>query len=111
MKQFFKFMLASMLGVFLSMLLLGICFLIFLAALFSVAGKTETVSVRENSVLVASFDRNIPDRSPASPFSGFSLSELRGKITGLNDILNNIRKAGADKNIRGIYLDLSYIPA
>ncbi|QEC53707.1 protease-4 [Anseongella ginsenosidimutans] len=109
MKQFFKFMFASMLGVFFSFLLLLVFFFIFLAALFSAGAADETITLSGNTLLVASFNQNIPERTPQSPFPGLDLPGVRN-VTGLNDILANIRKAESDKNIKGIYLDLSYVP-
>lgn len=112
MKQFFKFMFASALGVFISFFLLLIVFVLFLAAMFAAGSSQETVNISENTLLVARFDQNIPDRTPESPFPGlgFPGMDIR-EVTGLNDILANIRKAETDSNIKGIYLDLSNIPA
>lgn len=112
MKQFFKFMFASMLGVFLSFLLLLVGLFLFLAAVFTATKADETVTLSRNTVLMASFDQPIPERTPQSPFPGLGLAGISIRdVTGLNDILANIRKAAADKNIQGIYLDLSHVPA
>ncbi|MFS8615849.1 MAG: signal peptide peptidase SppA [Solitalea sp.] len=112
MKQFFKFMFASMLGVFLSFLLLLVGLFLFLAAVFTATRADETVTLSRNTVLMASFDQPIPERTPQSPFPGLGLAGISIRdVTGLNDILSNIRKAAADKNIQGIYLNLSHVPA
>ena len=108
MKQFFKFMFASMLG-----FLIGGFILLFLAfgMIVSIASfSKETTVVKPNSVLHLKFEEPIPDRAPKNPFTspnftGFSTSP------GLNEILSNIEKAARDENIQGILLEPTFIPA
>ena len=108
MKDFFKFMLASMLGFFLTIVLLTFIFFIVVVSLVSLA-TTEEVSTPRNCILQIKLDRPISDRSPNNPF----LMDFRSftKRNGLTDILNDIRKAKNDNNIKGILLDVSVIPA
>jgi len=74
--------------------------------------KKEVVIVSKNTVLHLKFDQAIPDRSSNNPFDNFDFSSMKSNdAPGLNDILDNIRKAKADENIKGIYLDLSTVPA
>src|SRR5690606_21314231 len=112
MKQFFKFMFASMVGVFLSVFLLLVLFLLFLGALFSAGSRDRSVTLSGNTLLTARLDQPIPERTPPVPFPLMELPgvSIRGSI-GLNDLLSNVRKATADPDINGIYLDLSNIPA
>src|SRR3546814_719431 len=111
MKQFFKFMFASMLGVFLSFFLLLVLFLMMVGALMSASTGEKTVTVAENSLLITRFDHQIPERTPQTPFFLIGLSGIGiNGGTGLNDILANIRKAELDPNIDGIYLELSDVP-
>jgi protease-4 len=101
-------MFASMLGTFLTLfvvLFLGIAIVIGIAA----ATSDESVTITKNTLLVVKFNRTIVDRAPKSPFNfNFSGNE---KMTGLNEILDNLRKAKKDDNIVGILLDLDDIPA
>ena len=111
MKQFFKFMFASMAGFFLIFIVI---FFILMGMIMSVATltKKEVVIVSKNTVLHLKFDQAIPDRSSNNPFDNFDFSSMKSNdAPGLNDILDNIRKAKADENIKGIYLDLSTVPA
>src|SRR3546814_20893463 len=62
MKQFFKFMFASMLGVFLSFFLLLVLFLMMVGALMSASTGEKTVTVAEKSLLITRFDHQIPER-------------------------------------------------
>jgi protease IV len=111
MKQFFKFMFASMAGF---LLIFLIFFFITIGMIMSIAAlsKKEVVIVPKNTVLHLKFDQAIPDRSSNNPFENFNFSTMRSNESpGLNDILDNIKKAKADENIKGIYLDLSTVPA
>ena len=108
MKEFFKMMGASMLGFFLVCVIFF--FLIFgLVAILVTVATTEEVSISPNTILHLELDKPILDRSPKSPIV-FDLASMSRK-TGLNTILENIKKAGTDKNIAGIYLDITSIPA
>ncbi len=110
MKQFFKFMFASMLGfilTFIIIFLIGMAFIISLASL----SKTEAVVISKNTVLKISLNETIHDRAPNDPFNLKDFSKFEfSKNLGLNEILKNIKKAETDDNIEGLYLDLSYIP-
>jgi len=76
------------------------------------SSSSKTPDVKPQSILYAKFDYNIPERSGRSDdyFASFDFNTMEIKDnTGLNDILNNIRRAATDPNISGIYLDLSSI--
>ena len=108
MKSFLKFTLASIVGVFISML---IVFFIFAGIIAAVSSDKE-VTVKAHSILFAKFDIPIVDRDSDNPFESFSSGHfgMEGKL-GLNDIIENIEKASSDNNIDGIFLDLTVIPA
>jgi len=111
MKQFFKFMFASMTG---TLLIIIILFFIMMGILMSVASfsKKEIVIVPKNTVLQLKFDEPITDRSSNNPLENFNFYSMKsGESIGLNEILDNIKKAKSDENIKGIYLDLSAISA
>jgi len=111
MKQFFKFMFASMLGFFLTLVIVFFIFAGIFASLATFA-KTDKVKVDKNSVLHLKLDGEIVDRGGRSPLEDFDFMSIRpSKTKGLNEILENIRKAGKDENISGIFLDLSYMQA
>ena len=111
MKQFFKFMFASMLGTILTLIIFFFIMLGIIASILSFS-KEEIVMVPDNCILHLQFDEPILDRSSKDPISlyDFSSMSLKEKL-GLNDILRNIEKAKNDPKIRGIYLDLSMIPS
>jgi protease IV len=108
MKQFFKFMFASMLGVILIFLLL---FFITIG-IFSTLGSKEPKAIAANSVLHLELNSRIIDRASENPFTGFDFMTFStDKPIGLNELLKNIRKAKEDENIKGIFLDMSYMQA
>ena len=109
MRQFFKFMLASMVGFFLTMLIMGIFAFIVLAGIIALAGKEEVV-VKPGSVLLLTLEEAIPERSTDSPFS-FSETTLfsANKVPGLLETIELIEKAATDDNINGIFLNLSQV--
>src|SRR3569833_2381968 len=108
MKQFFKFVFASMLGFFFAGLIIIVIVAALILGIFAAASGDKNTEVSDNSVLHINFTNEIPERTPKNP-----IAELLGlennKIIGLNDILANIKKAKHDDNIRGIFLDESYM--
>jgi protease IV len=106
MKSFFKFLLASILGVLIGMLLVFFIFMGMIGVMISSADKVA--EVKPNSVFHMKLDQPIVDRSSQNPFDNFDLISMRPTSNlGLNDILNNIKKAKTDDNIRGIFIEVS----
>ena len=113
MKQFFKFMFASMLGFLLSGILLIVIFIALVSSAISNAGKEEDeVSVKENSVLHIEFGQEIVDRASKNPLENFDFMSFKpNESTGLDKILENLEKAASDTKIKGIFLDITNVPA
>ena len=108
MKQFFKFMFASMLGTFLMIVLIFLITFGIAAAIIS-SSSGDDVTISKNTVLLLKLNKQIVDRGSKNKIAmGFPGAE---KSMGLNDLLDNLKKAKSDKNIAGIYLDLSDLPA
>ncbi|MCJ8209954.1 signal peptide peptidase SppA [Mucilaginibacter sp. RS28] len=106
MKQFFKFVLATVVGIIVASLILV---LIVVGVVVSASGDKD-VNVEDNSVLTISLDRPIPERTPNNPLANLGIPGFDSdKTTGLNDLLANIKKAKTDKHIKGIYLSESYM--
>jgi protease-4 len=110
MKSFFKYLLASVLGVIIASLLLFFIAIGVLSAL--VASQEKSVNIKANTILLLKLNQPIKDRKSALPLFVYNLASLSAdNHLGLNDILNNIDKARRDSNIRGIYLELSELQA
>src|SRR6478735_9015307 len=109
MKQFFKFMFASILGTILSIVLL---FFILIGIAVGMAGsKDDDKEVKDKSVLTLSLDYPIAERTSDNPFKDFDFASMEGSNDpGLNDILKSIRHAATDDNIKVIYIDIAMMP-
>ena len=103
MKQFFKFVFASMLAIIITTILLILIIVAIVAA-----SSDKTVDVESNSILQISFNIPVTERTPDDPLASF-LGIADPKAIGLNDILADIAKAKIDKHIKGIFLDESAI--
>src|SRR3954464_11064797 len=103
MRQFFKFVFATMTGI----LLLFILFIGIIAIIASTAGKEKTATVESNSILKLDLNYNIPEQTEDNPFASLSIGDFKPKkAIGLTDIRACIKKAKTDDNIKGIYLEL-----
>ena len=106
MKQFFKFTLATIVGL-LIFQILGVLIFFGIVGLIAGSGESKPV-VKPNSVYEINLEGNLVDRSEDDPFSSAYASALgrsEEKTIGLDDILSNIDKAKNDPNIVGIYLN------
>lgn len=112
MKQFFKYVLATVVGVVLSSILLFLIFFGIMAALVSSIGTDKEFVVKDNSVLKISLAYPVEERTSKNPFEGgFNFSNLNSDKLGLNDILARIKTAKEDDKIKGIYLDMGMVPS
>ncbi|MCA1759850.1 MAG: signal peptide peptidase SppA [Bacteroidales bacterium] len=106
MKEFFKYVFATIVGVFAVSIIGMILLFMIIGAIISSAEKQ--VVVENNSMLVLDFSRQIVDRAPNDPFEDMDLSFLsQVKTLGLDDIFTSLENAKTDDRIKGIYLKLS----
>ena len=103
MKEFFKYVLATICGIITLCVFAGIMMMISFAGM--VASSNATTDVKENSVMVFKLNAAINERSE----EGTPFDELLGAADmtsmGLDEILTAIRKAKENDNIKGIYLE------
>ncbi|VAW30441.1 Signal peptide peptidase SppA (protease 4), partial [hydrothermal vent metagenome] len=108
MKDFFKYTLATIVGITV-VSIIGF-FLFFMVAGVIISSTEQQATVSNNSLLILKLNRKIVDRAPVDPFGGLNIPGFnQGKKVGLNDILKSIEKASYDKRIKGIYLKLSVV--
>ena len=111
MKQFFKFMFASMLGTFLTLIITFIMLALIIGAAIMASSKPDT-TIPQNAILRLTLDTSIPERSTNNPFADFGLGGIGNQqIPGLYETVNAIKHAKEDTNIKGILLDLGTIPS
>lgn len=112
MKQFFKFVFASMLGVFLSAFIFLVIMIAVIGAIVSSATSEKTVEVSDNSIMRISLDYPIKERTEKSPLNNMNFSSFGSKkMIGLDEILLRIEAAKKDSKIKGIALDINGIGA
>lgn len=102
MKQFFKYMMATICGI----VVLTIIGVIILAVVISgmIASGSKSVTAKENSVFVLKMEGLVSERTEdAGPFG--SIFGMADQELGLDDIVKAIHKAKEEKNIKGIYLE------
>ncbi|MDP4222861.1 MAG: signal peptide peptidase SppA [Bacteroidota bacterium] len=110
MKDFLKYTLATITGIIIASILF---FVILIASLSSLAISGEKpASVPDNSVLVLKAGVEIPDRGSNNPFAGFDIINLTvTPAPGLNEILQNLKKAAEDNKIKGVLIENGIMPS
>ena len=108
MKGFFNYVLASMLGTFLIIVLLAVINIIIMLGMISAIGTfaDKQKEISEKAILHLNFETPVADRSSAQPnLSTFKLD----KTVSLRSFTETIKKAKEDDRIKGIFLDLSTV--
>ncbi|MDR2682288.1 MAG: signal peptide peptidase SppA [Dysgonamonadaceae bacterium] len=103
MKDFFKMMFASALGVIIASVILSfLSFILLIGIVASLGTATPAYNLQKDSVLKIHLDGIINDRKSADPFEFLFHSSTDSY--GLNDMLAAIEKAKTNDKIKGIYL-------
>jgi len=106
MKEFFKYVFATVVGIF-AVSIIGII-LLFMIVGAIISSAEKQVSVENNSMLVLDLSRQIVDRAPNDPFEDMDIPLFsQVKTLGLDDIFISLENAKTDDRIKGIYLKLS----
>ena len=103
MKDFFKYMLATICGI-IVVGIIGILLLVF-TFMGMLASNDTKVKAKENSVFVLKLNGTVEERADdASPLN-MLLGMADAETMGLDDILKAIRMARDEENIKGIYIE------
>ena len=105
MKQFFKFTFASCLGVMLA--LVGFTFISFMVIGGMAASFDKKPSLNSNTVLKLTLTNALPEKTNNIERNPYKFDHK--SVVGLQDFLRCVEHAKEDDDIRGIYLDLSWI--
>lgn len=107
MKDFLKFTLATVTG----LIIAGVIFFIIsILTLFGMAfSEPAATQVSPNSIMVLHLKGSLAERSQEDPLAFLLGDEYQAY--GLNDILSSIRKAKEQEDIKGIYIQASYLNA
>ena len=108
MRSFFKNVLANIVAI----LIIGAVFFMFLITLVAVSAFSDSskATVKENSVLTLDFNTNVID-SPTEDSSDFFAFNEKEKNILIYDMLEAIKKAKTDENIKGISIETDGIMA
>lgn len=101
MKDFLKYVFATITGIILLTVVMAILGAISLVGL--AASSASTTKVEENSVFTLMLSGQLDERVPNNP-----LASLTGQVSenlGLDDIINAIQKAKDNDDIKGIYIE------
>lgn len=119
MKSFFKQVLAVIVGLTIFQLIAFIITVVFIMALVgsiksfdeSSFSSKQKVDVKENSVLWMDLSYEISDRNSMPKLNFSDFSGMPSENLGLQNIIKAIQHAKEDDKIKGIYMDLSVLPA
>lgn len=102
MKEFLKYTLATVVGLFITFLFLGLLLFFSVMSLIS-SSDNKMTQVKDNSVLELNLDYDIPERSNPDISAIFD-PENSDRLSGLDRILSCIEDAKKDPKIKGILL-------
>ena len=102
--KFFKTLIAATLGTLLALFILFIV----LAITISSAGDEPEPYVRDNTVLEMSLSGALPARSIENPFDKL-LDPTSGQTVSIELLKQNLNKAAADDNIKGVLLEIDFM--
>ena len=111
MKQFFKYVFATLVGLIFFWVLAMVIFGGIIASSISSSMKEDKVEISANSILHLKFNTPVNDRpyDDADFFESFIPVDVDGNL-GLKPVIDAIEKAKNDDEIRGIYLELDAVP-
>ena len=107
MKQFLKYVLATVTGIIIVTIIMGLLSVISLVGM--VASSAATTNVEENSVFTLMLSGQMDERTANDPMS--FLSEQMTQNLGLDNILKAIKKAKENEDIKGIYIEAGLFSA
>uniref|UniRef100_UPI0040292A03 signal peptide peptidase SppA n=1 Tax=Prevotella sp. TaxID=59823 RepID=UPI0040292A03 len=101
MKDFIKNVLATMVGMFGFFIVMGVIGMMSIIGM--IASGNAAQNVEKNSVFVLNLSGTISEQGSENPLSMFTGNNSLN--SGLNDILSSIKKAKANDDIKGIYIE------
>jgi protease IV len=107
MKQFLKLVLATITG---GTILMGILFLVLFAIAMSAGMDKKSEKLPAETVLHMKLNYSMNDRTPSDPFRAFlPMNNDYSPPIGLHSIIKTLEIAKEDADVKGIFLDLSYV--
>ncbi|WP_219224745.1 signal peptide peptidase SppA [Pedobacter antarcticus] len=108
MREFFKYVFATVVGIIISTFLIFLFFIVIVFSVISSLDTTSSTTVAANSVLYLNLDQTIKERTPNKTFDNLPvIGSGSGKSIGFNDLITALKKAKTDDNIKCIFLNVS----
>jgi protease-4 len=107
MRDFFKYVFATVVGFIISIFVISLFFVVVISALLSTLSEDKKVDVAANSVLYLNLDQTIKERTPNQRFENLPIIGSNDKSIGIRDLIKAINHAKTDPNIKVIYLTVS----
>ena len=108
MKSFLKNIFSTIIGMFLSIIIL----LLISIGIINIVSSEKEIKVKENTILKIDLtNTSVVERASENPLDGLNLSGDIGSKIELKELLDNIEKAKEDKNIKAIYINTSLVNA
>jgi len=108
MKEFFKYVFATVVGIVISSILLFLLFFVIIVGIISTVGEEKKVMVKDNSILYLNLDQAITERTPENSLAGLPI--IGGgdeKKIGFNDLIKALKTAKTDTKIKGVYINVT----
>lgn len=108
MRDFFKYVFATVVGIVISSVLLFILFFVIMIGIISSVGEEKKVIVKNNSILYLNLDQTITERTPENSLAGIPI--IGGddeKSIGFNDVIRSLKEAKTDDKIKGVYINVT----
>ncbi|WP_266367360.1 signal peptide peptidase SppA [Tellurirhabdus rosea] len=106
MRQFFKYVLATIVGL---LLFSVVSFFLFVGIISAIGAASDNeTAVKEKSVLKLNLNNPIQEVGVENPFEGFGPFNSTGDVIGLIGLKEALANAALDPNIKGIYFQAEY---
>ena len=107
MKEFFKYVLATICGILILGIVMSIMFIVSLAGM-ALSGDSSA-KVKSNSVFTLSLNGTVQERGEEDSPLNMLLGQANMSVMGLDDIVSSIRKAKEQEDIKGIYIETNAV--
>ncbi len=108
MKEFFKYVLATFVGITISaFVIIVLLFVIISVSVSSAFSEDEKVVVSNNSVLYLDLDQTITERTPEKSFADLFMGQGESKTIGFYDLIKALKEAKDDDKIEAVLINVT----
>lgn len=108
MREFFKYVFATVVGIIISTFLIFLVFIVLIFSVISSIGSKSPTAVAANSVLYLNLDQTIKERTPNKTFDNLPIiGSGPGKSIGFYELIKALKEARTDDHISCIFLTVT----